>query len=138
MIFYHQTSAADAKAILVSGFRNGGRSHALVNFELRGVWISQEPVGMVQLNGKEPRLLEIKLPDNLDISEYELLSLSQLNDQGRLRESRTIGQDADLVLSIEPPESENQPYEILVRKNRNGQSGVAVPVRFRGERVRFE
>jgi hypothetical protein len=73
MIFYHQTSAAGAKAILVSAFRNGVRSHGLVNFELRGVWISQEPVGMVQLNGREPRLLEIKLPDNLDISEYELI-----------------------------------------------------------------
>ena len=67
-----------------------------------------------------------------------VLSLSQLNDQGRLRESRTIGQDADLVLSIEPLDPETQEYEILVRKHRNGQSGVAVPVKFFGERMRFE
>jgi replicative DNA helicase len=67
-----------------------------------------------------------------------VLSLSQLNDQGRLRESRTIGQDADLVLSIEPLDPETQEYEILIRKHRNGQSGVAVPVKFLGERMRFE
>jgi replicative DNA helicase len=67
-----------------------------------------------------------------------VLSLSQLNDQGRLRESRAIGQDADVVLVIERPESESEPYEIQVRKQRNGQAGVAIPVRFRGEQMRFE
>lgn len=67
-----------------------------------------------------------------------VLSLSQINDEGRLRESRAIGQDADVVLMISPPESENKPYEILIRKNRNGQSGLCVPVHFHGRQMRFE
>jgi replicative DNA helicase len=67
-----------------------------------------------------------------------VLALSQLNDQGLLRESRAIGQDADVVLMIVPPESEKQPHQILVRKHRNGQSGVYIPVNFRGDQMRFE
>jgi replicative DNA helicase len=67
-----------------------------------------------------------------------VLSLSQLNDQGRLRESRTIGQDADVVLMILPPESETEHHQILIRKHRNGQSGVYVPVTFHGGQMRFE
>jgi replicative DNA helicase len=67
-----------------------------------------------------------------------VLALSQLNDQGRLRESRAIGQDADVVLVIVPPESEKQPHQILVRKHRNGQSGLCVPVNFHGGQMRFE
>jgi replicative DNA helicase len=67
-----------------------------------------------------------------------VLALSQLNDQGLLRESRAIGQDADVVLIIVPPELENQPHQIQVRKNRNGQSGVYVPVTFHGDQMRFD
>jgi replicative DNA helicase len=67
-----------------------------------------------------------------------VLALSQLNDQGLLRESRAIGQDADMVLMIVPPELEKQPHEILVRKHRNGQSGVCIPVTFHGDQMRFE
>jgi len=67
-----------------------------------------------------------------------ILALSQVNDQGLLRESRAIGQDADVVLVILPPESNNQPYEIQIRKHRNGQSGIYVPVNFHGDQMRFE
>jgi replicative DNA helicase len=35
-----------------------------------------------------------------------VLALSQLNDQGRRRESRAIGQDADIVLKIDESQSE--------------------------------
>ena len=67
-----------------------------------------------------------------------ILALSQVNDQGLLRESRAIGQDADVVLMILPPESSNQPHEIQIRKHRNGQSGIYVPVNFHGDQMRFE
>jgi replicative DNA helicase len=67
-----------------------------------------------------------------------VLALSQVNDQGLLRESRAIGQDADVVLMILPPESSNQPHEIQIRKHRNGQSGIYVPVNFHGDQMRFE
>jgi replicative DNA helicase len=55
-----------------------------------------------------------------------------------LRESRAIGQDADVVLLIVPPESEKQPHQIQIRKHRNGQSGVYIPVNFHGDQMRFE
>jgi replicative DNA helicase len=66
-----------------------------------------------------------------------ILALSQVNDQGLLRESRAIGQDADVVLMILAPESNNQPHEIQIRKHRNGQSGIYVPVNFHGDQMRF-
>ena len=59
-----------------------------------------------------------------------VITMSQLNDDGRLRESRAIGQDADIVLRI----SEN---EISIDKHRNGPKG-SVPIRFVGQYVRFE
>ncbi len=59
-----------------------------------------------------------------------VITMSQLNDEGRLRESRAIGQDADIVLRI--TES-----EISIDKHRNGARG-SVPVRFVGPHVRFE
>src|SRR5258708_17461161 len=67
-----------------------------------------------------------------------VLALSQVNDEGRLREWGAIGQDADVVLMILPPESNNQPHEIQIRKHRNGQSGIYVPVNFHGDQMRFE
>jgi replicative DNA helicase len=67
-----------------------------------------------------------------------ILALSQVNDQRLLRESRAIGQDADVVLMILPPESSNQPHEIQIRKHRNGQSGIYVPANFHGDQMRFE
>lgn len=64
---------------------------------------------------------ELKLP---------VLALSQLNDDGKLRESRAIGQDADNVWKIEP-ESEDDEQEredakamvLRIVKQRNGPTG---------------
>ena len=55
------------------------------------------------------------------------LALSQLNDDGRLRESRAIGQDADTIISLknktEKPEPLVQPIELNIQKCRDGQVG---------------
>ncbi len=68
-----------------------------------------------------------------------VLALSQLNDDGRLRESRAIGQNADVILKILEPESEgSEQRKIQVIKNRNGRARVSIPVVFRGEFQRFE
>jgi replicative DNA helicase len=56
---------------------------------------------------------------------------SQLNDEGRLRESRAIGQDADNVLII-------QEGEILISKNRNGRREVSVKAALNGLIQTFE
>lgn len=59
-----------------------------------------------------------------------VITMSQLNDEGRLRESRAIGQDADVVLRITRE-------EIIIDKQRNGPRG-SVKIKFNGEYTRFE
>jgi replicative DNA helicase len=61
--------------------------------------------------------------------------LSQLNDDGKLRESRAIGQDADCVLCIDLDEDGN-PRDIAIQKQRNGARG-RIPVEFDGRYMRF-
>lgn len=60
-----------------------------------------------------------------------VLTASQMNEDGKLRESRAIGHHADFVLNIGDG-------EITVGKNRRGPRGVSVPVTLRGELGRFE
>jgi len=64
-----------------------------------------------------------------------VLTASQLNDKGELRESRGIGHHADYVLHIDHanhPES-----EIKLMKNRNGERHVSAPVLMQGGISRF-
>ena len=62
---------------------------------------------------------------------FAVFTASQLNDNGLLRESRAIGQNADTVLIIDGD-------KILIDKNRRGPRDVAVPVNLRGDISRFE
>ena len=69
-----------------------------------------------------------------------VMVLSQLNDDGKLRESRAIGQDADSVwkLDIEgEKQPQDQPVTLRIEKNRNGPIGK-VNVLFRKQFTRFE
>ena len=73
---------------------------------------------------------ELKIP---------VIALSQLNDQGLLRESRAIGQDADIVLKIHWIDTDDRyRRQIDIEKQRNGPRGQFVPVRFVGEYMLFE
>ena len=74
-----------------------------------------------------------------------VITPSQLNDDGRLRESRAIGQDADIVLSIENIEASTErgrrveaSHGVRVVKNRNGEAGVLLPLTLNGLYQRFE
>jgi replicative DNA helicase len=68
-----------------------------------------------------------------------VIALSQLNDEGRLRESRAIGQDADIVLKILDSKSdESGAMELEISKQRDGQFGRKIPVRFYGKYMKFE
>ena len=62
-----------------------------------------------------------------------IITASQLNDDGRLRESRAIGHDADTVLMIDPESG-----TIGVAKNRNGARGDRLPLVMNGAFQRFE
>jgi replicative DNA helicase len=67
-----------------------------------------------------------------------LIGISQLNDTGQLRESRTIGHHADGVLKLDPSESEEEgTVDITIVKMRNGPRGKRIPVRFDGQFMQF-
>ena len=71
MILYHRTNAA--KAILRNGFRDCKGSYMFEgNFTLRGVFFSDRPLDCNDgANGDQ--LLQVTLPDSLDISAHELI-----------------------------------------------------------------
>jgi replicative DNA helicase len=60
---------------------------------------------------------------------------SQLNEDGRLRESRAIGHHADHVWLINP--NEDGPV-LRIEKNRSGERDRAIPLFMRGDISRFE
>lgn len=75
-----------------------------------------------------------------------VIALSQLNDDGQLRESRAIGQDADSVWNLERAEkSDNDtnetevvPTNLRIKKQRNGPAPVIVALTFFKGYTRFE
>jgi len=64
-----------------------------------------------------------------------IMTASQVNEEGRLRESRAIGHHADAVIGIRHNEGSTT---ITFEKNRRGQRGVTLPVTMRGDISRFE
>ena len=69
-----------------------------------------------------------------------VLALSQLNDDGKLRESRAPGQDADSVwklLNDGEWQKTIQPIKLNVEKCRDGETGV-IDLIFKKEHTRFE
>ena len=64
-----------------------------------------------------------------------VLTASQLNDKGELRESRGIGHHADYVLHID--HANHPDIEIKLMKNRNGERHVSAPVLMQGGISRF-
>lgn len=64
-----------------------------------------------------------------------VLTASQLNDDGQVRESRAIAHEADILLHIS---DEKNDTKITVAKFRRGQSGTSLSVTRRGELGRFD
>lgn len=64
-----------------------------------------------------------------------VITASQLNDDGKLRESRAIGHHADAVINIAHEKSGSA---LFIEKNRRGARGISFPVNMRGEISRFE
>jgi replicative DNA helicase len=70
-----------------------------------------------------------------------ILTGSQLTDDGKLRESRAIGQHADKVLFVQKVEIDDEfdmtRRTLIVEKNRGGPPKVKIPLRFAGASFRF-
>jgi replicative DNA helicase len=98
---------------------------------LQGVGDNREQAVASISNGLKAMALEL---------DCAVLALSQLNDQGRLRESRAIGQDADSVWKLEndgPWETQVQPITLTVEKCRDGETGK-IKLQFLKTITRFE
>jgi replicative DNA helicase len=70
-----------------------------------------------------------------------ILTGSQLNDDGQLRESRAIGQHADKVVYVSKVEVDGEADEsrrsLDIKKNRGGPRGKRIQLRFAGASFRF-
>jgi replicative DNA helicase len=62
-----------------------------------------------------------------------VITASQLNEEGRTRESRAIVNDADVLLAIDPEEE-----TVEIQKNREGERFVRLNLRMNGQYQRFE
>lgn len=86
-------------------------------------------------NGLKSMAKELQLP---------VLVLSQLNDDGKLRESRAPGQDADHLWKLKRLESQDRNdfdayhVDLHIEKNRNGPRDVTVHLTFLASLTRFE
>jgi len=81
--------------------------------------------------GLKAMALELEIP---------VLGLSQLTDDGKLRESRAIGQDADTIWKLENEgewQPKIQPIKLIVEKCRDGETGK-VDLTFMKSFTRFE
>lgn len=79
-----------------------------------------------------------------------IMLLSQLNDDGKLRESRALGMDADVVLTISTPTKkekiegvwqetrDNTRRTLFLGKARKGKRDVPIPCLFQGEKYTFK
>ncbi len=64
-----------------------------------------------------------------------LFAITQLNESGKARESRAIGQDATAVLVVKVEDEEYRELSIPIQ--RNGPCGVSPPRRFNGRTASF-
>ncbi len=98
MIFYHRTNAA--KTILRYGFRDAERFRGFESPVLRGVFISDVPLACME-EEKGSQVLKITLPDDFDISDYELIEKSK-----HYREWCIPSELINLLGQVELPEGE--------------------------------
>ncbi len=105
--------------------------------------------GRRRMDNKEQELAEIS--NNVKAMAKELnapvLALSQLNDDGKLKHCRTIGEDADNIWKLETegnePEAdgkfcEAEPVKLWIRKQRNGPRDVCVKLVLKKTYTKFE
>jgi len=85
--------------------------------------------------GREQQVAEVSrgLKKLAKMAGCPVLSASQLNEEGKTRESRSIIQDADVLLNIDP---ENDCVHLA--KNRDAERGEMLKLRMNGSYQRFE
>jgi replicative DNA helicase len=90
-----------------------------------------------KIEGREGQISEITRQLKVLAQRHKVIVMtaSQLNDDGRLRESRAIGQHSNQVVYIEHNKDKSR---IVVKKNRRGVKNYSFEVKMRGEISKFE
>lgn len=90
-----------------------------------------------KIEGREGQISEITRQLKVLAQRHKaiVMTASQLNDDGRLRESRAIGQHSNQVVYIEHNKDKSR---IIVKKNRRGVKNYSFEVKMRGEISKFE
>lgn len=99
-----------------------------------------------QVENRQQEVTDISRGIKAMAKEFQVpvIALSQLNDDGKLRESRAIGQDADGVWVLEQESTdgdepeEARPIKLVIRKQRNGPAPCRVDLVFLKTFTRFE
>jgi len=94
-------------------------------------------VSMPKADTREQAISELtrRLALTTTAANVAIVTASQLNEDGKLRESRAIGHHSDHVVAILHDEDGSR---IRILKNRRGPRDIAIPVKMRGEISRFE
>jgi replicative DNA helicase len=138
-IFLDDSSYADISKI-VSECRRLRAKHEIELVVVDYLQLIESPLAKKEGNReREVANISRQLKNLAKELQIPVIALSQLNDQGLLRESRAIGQDADIVLKIHWIDTDDRyRRQIDIEKQRNGPRGQFVPVRFVGEYMLFE
>jgi len=91
-------------------------------------------------HNREREVAEISAAMKADakLLKVTIINLSQLNDDGKLRESRAVGMDSDVVGVLQAPEDEDtgerleDVRNLLFSKIRGGPRGTVIPFEFHG------
>jgi replicative DNA helicase len=69
-----------------------------------------------------------------------VIAVSSLNDDGKIRESRSPSYDADKIFTVQNPADAQNPglRYVFIAKNRQGKSGKRIALQFKGEYMDYE
>lgn len=127
------------------------QSHGIRLFVVDYIQLMNAVGSRRKLDSKEQELAEISNGLKAMAKEFNVpvIALSQLNDDGKLKHCRTIGEDADGVWKLEREKKDDQaesdgdysaaePITLWIRKQRNGPRDVPVHLTFLKTFTRFQ
>jgi len=94
-------------------------------------------VSIEGVDNRENAISEItrRLKVSASVNKLVMLTASQLNDEGRLRESRAIGMHSNQIIYVEHLKTKSQ---VTVKKNRRGPKDFRIDIIMHGETSRIE
>ena len=132
LIIHDQISEVGAIEAEIRRVAGQGKADLVVVDYIQIVTASQADTREQAISELTRRLKLVSLSANVAV-----MTASQLNEEGALRESRAISHHADFVVKIEHEENYRS-SQIKISKNRRGAIGTSVEITMRGEISRLE